>query len=241
MSSTHGGSGRLCNHIFRNVCLSFIAKKHNLYVDYTYINHIKSLGIELFSGSNKYAETKKLDDDNYFDILTSKSINYNLHCLYSYFQTKDISLYLYNYLQEPSIQNSIIQANPFKDRINSNNDCFIHLRLTDAEIYGPGINYYLKALSMLTFDKLHIASDDLTHPVINTIIEAYPNSMKVELNDVQTIQFGSTNKYLVLSPGTFSAIIGYLSKSDQVLYPGIYKMWHGNIFSIPSWTKVIDY
>ena len=34
MSKTCGDNGRLCNQIERNLALSFIAKKHNLYVDY---------------------------------------------------------------------------------------------------------------------------------------------------------------------------------------------------------------
>jgi hypothetical protein len=94
---------------------------------------------------------------------------------------------------------------------------------------------------MLNFDTLYIASDDLNHSIIKNIMDVYPNSKKIELNEVETIQFGSTNKYLVLSPGTFSAVIGYLSTSHTILYPGIYKLWHGDIFSIPGWTKIIDY
>jgi hypothetical protein len=241
MTSTYGSSGRLCNHVFRSLCVSLIAKKHNLCVEYEHQTRIEKLGIDLFSGNIKHTDKREVNDFNFFDVLNSETIDYNLNTLYSYFQTKEISLYLYNYLHEEATRNTIIQRNPFKDRINSNNDCFIHVRLTDTETFGPGLPYYLKALSMLNFDTLYIASDDLNHSIIKNIMDVYPNSKKIELNEVETIQFGSTNKYLVLSPGTFSAVIGYLSTSHTILYPGIYKLWHGDIFSIPGWTKIIDY
>jgi len=219
-----------------------IAKKHNLHVDYEHRQHAKisQLGLVLYSGKMNHIYTKEVKDSDFFDLLQCETIDYNLHCLYSYFQTKEISIFLYNYLQEESVRKLIVEKNPFKDRINSNNDCFIHIRLTDVESMSPGLPYYMKALSMLTFDTLHIASDDLKHPMIQQIIDTYPNSRKVDLGEVETIQFGSTNKLLVLSPGTFSAIIGYLSIADKVLYPGSHTSWHGDIFSIPGWTK-IDY
>ena len=240
MTSTYGASGRLCNHIFRNLCVSMIAKKHNLHVVYEHTNHAKisQLGIELFCGTQKHSYKKEVKDSDFFNVLHSETIDYNLHCLYSYFQTKEISLFLYNYLHEDAIRQKMIEANSFRTRINSNNDCFIHIRLTDVEHMSPGLPYYLKALSSLSFDTLHIASDDLNHPVVHEIMEVYPNSKKVEHNDVETIQFGSTNKFIVLSPGSFSAIIGYLSIADKVLYPGSHTSWHGDIFSIPGWTKI---
>lgn len=243
MTSTYGAAGRLCNHIFRNLCVSMIAKNHNLHVDYEHKNHAKinQLGIVLFSGKMKHSSTKELNDLNFFDVLNSERIDYNLHSLYSYFQTKEISLFLYKYLHEDSVRQKMIEANPFKDRIDKNNDCFIHIRLTDVENVSPGLPYYLKALSSLSFDTLHIASDDLKHPMIHQIMDVYPNSRKVDLNEVETIQFGSTNKFLVLSHGTFSAIIGYLSAAKEVLYPGVNALWHGDIFSITGWTKIVGY
>lgn len=243
MTSTYGAAGRLCNHIFRNLCVSMIARKHDLHVDYQHEYHanITQLGMVLFCGKKKHSYKKEVKDNNFFDVLNAETIDYNLDSLYSYFQTREISLMLYNYLHEDSVRKGILDNNPFKDRLDSNNDCFIHLRLTDVENVNPGLSYYMKALSSLSFDTLHIASDDLKHPIIQALMDKYPNSKKVELKEVETIQFGSTNKFLVLSPGTFSAIIGYLSAADKVLYPGSYKLWHGDIFSIPGWTKITEY
>jgi hypothetical protein len=43
------GNGRFCNQIIRNLAVSIIAKKHNLYVvNYSSNDLIESLGIGLF-------------------------------------------------------------------------------------------------------------------------------------------------------------------------------------------------
>ena len=40
MTDTTRGAGRLCNHIIRNVALSLIAKKNDLFVKYSYYDII---------------------------------------------------------------------------------------------------------------------------------------------------------------------------------------------------------
>ena len=62
----------------------------------------------------------------------------------------------------------------------------------------------------------------------------------VEFSEFDTIQFGCTCKYIILSHGTFSAMIGLLAYHSEVYYPDYdYSVrWHGDIFSIPSWRKI---
>ena len=57
MSYTTYDNGRLCNQIFRNLALSIIAEKHNLYVEYANYELIKEIGIELFTGEKIHNET----------------------------------------------------------------------------------------------------------------------------------------------------------------------------------------
>ena len=61
----------------------------------------------------------------------------------------------YNYF---ILKDLIIEKNPFKERYQNNNDVFMHVRLGDVPYYNPGLNYYLKALSTLNFNKLYISS-----------------------------------------------------------------------------------
>jgi hypothetical protein len=143
------------------------------------------------------------------------------------------------YLNNNEKQN-IINANPFKERYNSNNDLLIHIRLGDVEHLNPGGNYYLNAISNIKFDNLYITSDTKEHSIIQEIIEKYPNTTIIDYDEIKTIQFASTCKNIILSNGTFSAIIGYLAFYSTIYYPEMEpdKRWHGDIFSINGWIKI---
>ena len=147
---------------------------------------------------------------------------------------------MYNYLHEHDIYQNIVSKNPFKERYNNNNDCFVHVRLGDMENLNPGITYYLNVLSTIQFNHLYIASDSLNNKIIHSICVKYPNSTEINFNDVKTLQFGSTCKHIILSHGTFSAMIGYLSHNSNVYYKKYDKTkgWHGDVFSTPEFNEV---
>jgi len=240
MTSTTAKNGRLGNQIIRNLAVSLIAEKHNLKVEYCNKELIQKLGIELFSGTNSYTTTKELTDENYFTIYTSKNLNYNLNPNNHYFQTKQITTMLYTYLHTPHIKSKIINNNPFKDRYKNNNDLFIHIRLTDAEKFNPGITYYRNAIKKIGFDTLYIATDDKNNSMIKKLFEFYPSSRIVPFDEITTFKFASTCKHILLSHGSFSAIIGYLSFFSDVYYPEYEanKIWYGDMFSIDTWNKL---
>ena len=232
MSVTTLHIGRLGNQIIRNLAVSLIAEKHNLYVDYSSHSLISELGINLFCGQNKYKNTMELTDDNYFSVLQNP-LNVNLNPNPAYFQTKEITNYLHTYIYGK--KHEIINKNKFASRYNANNDIFIHIRLTDAAQYNPGIDYYLNAILRINANNIYIATDDARHTIITQIINVYPNANLICCNEINTIQFGSTCKHIILSNGSFSAVIGYLSFFSDIYYPEYNKMWHGDIFSIPGW------
>uniref|UniRef100_A0A6C0F0J7 Uncharacterized protein n=1 Tax=viral metagenome TaxID=1070528 RepID=A0A6C0F0J7_9ZZZZ len=261
MTSTTSLNGRLCNQVIRNLCVSIIAEKHNLQVIYSSLEQIKQLGINLFSGNNSFTSTLKLSDDNFFEILEKKDLQSNLDPNNNYFQTRDICNYLYNYLHLEKNRKLIIESNKYKERINipndnnhnennennqndkneKNNDCFIHIRLTDVEQHNPGFEYYARALENIKFDTLHIASDNLEHNIIKNIVKLYPKANLLRnYNEIETIQFGSTNKHIILSHGSFSAIIGYLAFYSDVYYSKYNNdhIWYGDMFSIPKWKMI---
>ena len=243
MTTTTDTNGRLCNQIIRNLAVSFIAKKHNLNVKYSNYYLISSqLGIDLFtSGTQIYSDINEL---NYFDIYNTDNITYNLNPNNSFFQTKEIFNIIYNYLHSDIIKSNIIKINKFKERYNNNNDLFIHIRLGDIAHFNPGIDYYLKSIKYIkefsNFDNIYISSDTLTHDIIKKIVEEYPYTNLIHYNEIETIQFGSTCKYIILSHGSFSSIIGCLSFYSNIYYPKIEKdkQWHGDIFSIKNWTEL---
>jgi hypothetical protein len=200
---------------------------------------IDELGIKLFSGNCIFNSTITLDDDNYFSIYNCDSIDYNLNPNNNYFQTREITTFLHRHLHSEPIKSTIIQKNPFKERYDTNRDVFIHIRLGDVAHHNPGIHYYLNTLKLITFDKLFISTDQPKHDIIKTIMLQYPNTILTTYDEIKTFQFASTCKNIILSHGSFSAIIGYLSYFSTIYYPeyNADDMWHGDMFTIENWIK----
>jgi hypothetical protein len=244
MTNTTNGIGRLCNHIIRNLAVSLIAEKHDLNVKYGNHELIKKLGIELFCGKKTYDKYIKLTDDNYFSVYSYTALTSNLNSNTNFFQTREISNMLYNYLQSDNIKKNIINKNPFTHRYNQNNDLYIHVRLTDTAHLNPGVDYYLNTIKgiikNINCQKIYISTDDTSHGIIKKIIEEYPITEIINYDEIKTIQFASTCKNIVLSHGSFSAIIGYLAFFSSIHYPEYEKdkIWYGDMFSINGWIKI---
>jgi hypothetical protein len=241
MTTTVWASGRFCNHLIRNLAVSIIAEKHDLAVDYSYRENANALGIQLFSGTRRHGTMVQLTEDNYFQVLESDHITYDLDPNWRFFQRGDIVRHIRSYLTSQLVKESVMTKNPFSDRYAVNNDAFIHARLTDTKESNPGLEYYLKALSMVTFNTLYIATDDFNDDIIKGLVNAYPTAEMVHKSDVETIQFGSTCKHVILSHGTFSAMIGLLSYYSDVLYPPHRegRIWYDpTTFDIPDWRVV---
>lgn len=235
--TTDISNGRLCNQILRSIATSLVAERHDMKITYGIYDTLREFGLNLFNGSNEWNSTIELNDSNYFDILNSKKLESNLNPNKSFFQTKEIIQKIYEFIVSNKL--SIVEANQFKERYTTNNDCFVHVRLSDASIWNPGFAYYDTVLSNLKYDTLYISTDEKDHILIKQLRSKYSGTI-IDSNEVDTIKFASTAKYVVLSHGTFSSVIGYLSFFSSVYYPdfGFIKKWHGDIFSIDGWNRV---
>jgi hypothetical protein len=220
--------GRLGNHIIKYISCSIICKKHNLYVDYNYknyekfLNQIEKLGILLFSGENKYENIINVTANNWYNIFDNPNINSNINLVSNdFFQKKIITDEIHKYLHDEEIMNHYINSNSYKKRFNNNNDCFIHIRLGDVSKYlnlDIIFKYYIYILNTINVDNIYISSDSPNHNKIKELLDLYSNSSTIHYNEHDTIHFASTCKYVILSQGTFSAIIGYLSYYSNVYY-----------------------
>lgn len=245
--------GRFSNCVFRNFAVSCIAQKHDLFVqEYAYDDSIRRLGIYFFnSGKRSFVGPDfNLTDDNFFRVLSlpPKSLGANVVSDSAYFQTRQISQLFYDYLRRDDIRANIIAKNPFANRYQNNNDIYIHIRLGDVVNLNPGLEYYLFVLDHLRgkrtefASKVFVSSDSPDHIIVMTLVEIY-GAQVVDDSVEKTMQFASTCKYIILSHGSFSALIGYLAFYSEVFYPqyivradGTY--WHGDMFSIePNSTK----
>ena len=230
--------GRLGNQIIRNIAVSLLAEKSNLHVTYSSHELISQLGIDLFCGTMHHEIPMELHDANYMRIYEQPFITRHFGDVYDFFQTKEITALIYNYLR--SVNNKIMEKNPFRTRYQNNNDVCMHLRLGDIAHFNPGLAYYQKTLSPLTFDKLYITTDQKDHEIIQQLISLYPTATIIEYDEIQTFQFASTCKHIILSHGSFSALIGYLAYFSDIYYPEYEsdKIWYGDMFSIPGWNKM---
>jgi hypothetical protein len=239
MTTTSSNFGRLCNQIIRNIAVSLVAEKFDLWVYYSSQDIINRLGIPLFCGTKMYETTQPLTENNYFSVYHSEKVEYNLDPNNSFFQTTEAIRLIYQYIQQNSIKSNIIKQNPFKDRYHSNNDIFIHIRLGDVKQYSPGLNYYINTIKCVNFDKLYFSTDEKEHDIITQICSLYPESQIIEYDELNTIQFASTCKHVILSHGSFSAVIGYVSFFSDIYYPEHTsgKIWYGDLNCIKYWKK----
>ena len=208
MSKTTTGNGRLCNQIIRNLALSILAEKYDLYVEYSNYDNINNkLGIELFVGNQKYDKTVRINDNNYMNYFNNNiKNNANFDFMRNYFQIEEITTILHNNLINK--KKNIIDKNPYKERQNNNNDVFLHIRLSDAKQWNVGIDYYIHCINSFKYDNIYIGSDNFNDELIKKLKILYPSIIFIEKNPIETIQFGSTCKNIILSHGSFSAVIG---------------------------------
>jgi hypothetical protein len=231
-----GPIGRLCNQVFGNLAASFIAEKNNLFVTYHDREKVEKLGFKLFVGEKKYNSTVDVKNKNYLQVLNNP-VNENI-IIRDYMQTKEISHLIYDFFRRDDIRESIVHNNRYKDSYNNNNDCFVHVRVGDAKQFNPGLDYYVNTIKSIKYDNLYISSDELTHKTMKTLQEIFPEAKIVTYDDIDTIKFASTCKYLILSNGTYSAIMGYLAYYSQVYYPQALNKWHGDVFSFDHWNII---
>jgi len=219
MSITTEYNGRLCNQVIRNLALSILAEKYDLYVEYSNYDNINNkLGIELFIGNKIYNKTELIDEEKYMHYFNNNiNNNANFYFMLHYFQSEEISTILHNHLSKN--KKNIIDKNPYKERYKNNNDIFLHIRLGDvAERNYFDINYYIYCINCLDYDNIYIGTDSFDHELIKKLKTLYPSIIFFDKNPVETIQFGSTCKNIIVSHGSFSAVIAYLGFFSTVYF-----------------------
>jgi len=250
MSSTVQTPGRFGNHFIRNILMHILAEKYDLVMEYSYWSKIRVLGIPLYSGSKSFQENRLLDSDAKMEALLQEidSSNFVLQTNLImqgdiYCQTREMTNRIFNYLRSERIRDAIIQNNIVRYRYQKNDDIFVHIRLGDVADKNPGFAYYekvLKSLETKGYDRIFLSSDSPSHPICQKIFMGFRNTSFLQVEEIQTIQFASTCRHVVLSHGSFSAIIGYLSFFSEVYYPAYdpEKIWYGDMFSVPGFQMV---
>lgn len=234
---------RFGNLFFINMAFHFIAIKNNLNISYKYYKQFKELGIQFFIGEKTYKEDKYVSDTDFLNIIQSEEKlekNIVIDIKNFFCQTKEFCFFLRETFSEV-FKESVIKKNIFKNRYNSNNDVFLHVRLGDVtnEKYKvSNLFYYDNILSKLNFEKGYISSDSIDDNICKILIKKY-NLQVIDFCEISTIMFATTCKYLLLSGGTFSWLIGFLAfYSDAVYYPERKNTWYDDIFVFDEWNSI---
>jgi hypothetical protein len=220
--------GRLGNIIFQSVGIRLLAIKFNLRVsDYKY--NLDTIGFKKYSGENSFESTLNICDTDLVEILNKTSLEKNIN-YDGFFQVKDFVL---NYEEE--IRNSFDLTYEYQSPEN----IFIHVRLDDATTWNPGYEYYKKCLENVNFDVGYISSDSSNNHIVNRLINEF-NLILYQNNPIDTINFAKNFNKIILSEGTFSWWIGFLSKASEIYYPKYNEipLWHGDIFVYDDWIPV---
>jgi hypothetical protein len=238
-NNTIGLAGRFGNHVIRNLYASFLAETGEIAFIYSYDEEMKQLGIPLFRTGTKVYEKTAIIRDEFFTDLLDKPVDYNIFVDWCSAQNHKFALRLYNFFRNPEVQTSIMNANKYKARYNSNNDVYVHVRLDDATQCNPGYDYYDAAIGATGAAGGYISSDSPTHPTVIVLAAKY-NLQLFEGQEVETIMMASSCKHLVLSHGTFSWLMGALGffSAVKIPHPRFLKQWCGPIFDMPGWCVV---
>jgi hypothetical protein len=201
MSKTNTLHGRLGNQFFINIAASLLAEKHDLYIEYEHGNDVRHL-FPLYVGKRRYPTTITVTDDNYVDLYNKETLDTNLS-FHDYFQSRNVTTLTHRYVQS--------KIKIHKD----NNDCFIHVRLGDVAQWNPGAAHYLGILARLKVDRVYVSTDSPDHPIVQQLLQ---KAQLYEGTPTETILFAASCRYVILSHGTFSGMIGYLACNSTVYF-----------------------
>ena len=229
---TINNRGRLGNAMFRNCAASILSKKFNMKVkEYVMFPQLRALCPKFYTQGTKIYETQiNIGQTNFTDIIQKNNVDYGLKLMY---RCQDTNFVL-NYKNEILSQFDLQYSKQHKD------DLFIHVRLGDILKFPeriPSLDYYVKAIEQTKFKKGYISSDTPSHEIVAHLMSRF-NLTLYENKPAETINFGKDFGNLVLSSGTFSWWIAFLSKAKNVFYPKNGQEWCGDIFVFDEWTPV---
>jgi len=223
--------GRLGNAMFRNCAASILSKKFDIKVErYLELEKLQILRPRFYEqGTKIYEHQVEVGYHNFLQILQQNDINYGLNlicpCQNNHF--------VLSYKQEILNQFDLKYDQQHKDNL------FVHVRLGDCirKNRVPSADYYVKAIEQTQFDKGYISSDTPSHEIVTHLMSRF-NLTLYENTPAETINFAKDFGNLVLSKGTFSWWMGFLSKAGSIFYPKGGPRWHGDIFVFDEWTPL---
>lgn len=237
--------GRLGNSIFQVMVINMLARRYDLRAVYKNEKELCSLGIQLWSGSQIMIGSVVTGNYSYQQALVQNLLSADappvlpgVLVLDDYFQFPWMANRIREYFRDALHAPCLRAANPWRNRIDANNDTFVHVRLGDLEnIHERDVSAYVAAIGHPQ-GAVYISSDSPQHKTVKGIAAAYPQKSYViganvtggNMSLIEIMQFGASCAHLVISDGSFSWMIGALSSrytSVRIVPRDI--LWTGNI------------
>ena len=228
---TISNSGRLGNAMFRNCAASILSKKFDIKVEsYPRITELEILNPQFHNTGTKIYDTQRtVRYTNFLNILQQSSIDCGLNLICPC-QDNDFIL---NYKKE------ILTQFDLQYDLQHKNDLFVHVRLGDCVELKRNLNveYYIKAIEQAKFNNGYISSDTPSHEIITHLKNKF-NLTIYDQRRAATINFAKNFGNLILSRGTFSWWMGFLSQSANIFYARGGPKWDKDIFGFSDWTPI---
>lgn len=230
MSVSINYSGRLGNNLFQYAAAYLFAKKFGFSLISGVVEN--SFNIPAISGREVYNPIIEVDDNNFMELLESTNMVDAHYRFIGYYQNKDFIL---KYRNEIKSLFKLIFTDISKDEV------FVAYRIGDisGERQMLPIEYYQEALRNVNAKSGYITSDTLDHPNIVQLANEF-NLKIYNKSPLETIDFAKNFNNLVLSEGSFSWWMGFLSNAENIYYNERPRFWHGDMFVIPEW-KALKY
>ncbi len=218
-------SGRLGNNLFQYVAAYIFAKKFHLKISSDVVEN--KFNIPSLTGIENNYPIIDVKDSNFMSLLESDYLKPAHYRFIGYYQNSDFIL---KYTSEIK---SLFKLN-FKE--TPKNQVFASYRIGDigGKRQMLPIEYYQDALKKLNTNGGFITSDTPDHPNIIKLINEF-NLTLYNNSPLETIDFAKNFSNLVLSEGSFSWWIGFLSSAENIYYNERPRFWHGDMFVLPEW------